>query len=634
VKRQNGFALVVAIVIVMVAAVMALALVVINTAGTSSSAQHVTSAQALFAAESGAERALYGYSKQGAACAALTYTGTIALAGAQAAYSTTGTSYTPANTSLAAAISATATVIPVASVAGYAPHGRITVVAEAINYTGTSTSAAVCGGSPACFTGATRGAGGTTAAAHSAGDAVSQNQCLVRATGTSDTSERVVERSISAVGSGTNGAMIVYAREGSAGVPYFRLWNGAAWGAEQTATSVASLIKFIVLKRSRTRNETILGTQASNGQIRVQVWNGSTWSATTTLANVSGADSDFRSFDIEYETSGDRAIVVFKDSANSTDPDYVIWDGTSWSAPVNINLPTAGEVRWVELAANPLPASNEIAMITVSSDEDVYGMAWNGAAWGNMGVAATWDTSSADSATKVIDVAYETLSGRAMFIWGGDSSDENFYRRWDGTTLGATTALTIAAMGGTVNWARLASDPFSNNIIYGVQDSGADLNTCLWNESIVTWVSCTEHETTVEETPSMNFDIVFETNPAASGQAWVMWGQTGSPGPCRRRQWTGVWNAPTTFVSSGDCDYFQLVAHPVTGIIFAGIYQEPGVGPIDRIAELRWNGAVWSAEQTFGTSSTIGDPVFERVDIVPDRGSTGIVGYDWLEIFP
>ena len=60
----------------------------------------------------------------------------------------------------------------------------------------------------------------------------------------------------------------------------------------------------MVLKFARTRNEAILGTMNSSGQIHVQIWNGTAWGAIRLLATVVAADSQYRGFDIEYETTG------------------------------------------------------------------------------------------------------------------------------------------------------------------------------------------------------------------------------------------------------------------------------------------------------------------------------------------
>lgn len=99
-------------------------------------------------------------------------------------FSTTGTAYNPSSTTLSAAIDSTAATIPVASVAGYAPFGRVTIDSERINYAKTSTVAANCAPASApCFTGARRGVASTTPAAHSAGAALAQGLCLVQSIG-------------------------------------------------------------------------------------------------------------------------------------------------------------------------------------------------------------------------------------------------------------------------------------------------------------------------------------------------------------------------------------------------------------------------------------------------------------------
>ena len=79
-------------------------------------------------------------------------------------------------------------------------------------------------------------------------------------------------------------------------------------------------------------------------------------------------------------------------------------------------------------------------------------------------------------------------------------------------------------MGGVANWIRLAADPYSNGIMYSVQDSGRDLNTRYWDGAAWdTAASHPEHDTGTEDT-SRNNDIVFETFAANAGRAWLLWG--------------------------------------------------------------------------------------------------------------
>jgi hypothetical protein len=179
-QQQRGSLLLVAIALILTVGLMATVFTSLYVGDTASSADHATASQALFAAESGIEHAFYTYST-GTACNALAYTN---VAVGNGSFTTSGTLYQPVATSLAGALTAAATVIPVASVAGYAPHGRITIQSEQIDYS------AIVGNS---FTGARRGMNGTIAAAHANGQAVTQSQCLVRSTGAAGSARRVVE---------------------------------------------------------------------------------------------------------------------------------------------------------------------------------------------------------------------------------------------------------------------------------------------------------------------------------------------------------------------------------------------------------------------------------------------------------
>ncbi len=172
----------------------------------------------------------------------------------------------------------------------------------------------------------------------------------------------------------------------------------------------------MVLKTSPKRDEAILVTLGNNGRIEAQVWNGVTggWGSTAllnTTNNLAGStdiQSLYRGFDIEYENSSGDAVVVTGDGTE--DPNYHVWNGSSWASPVDINIPTAvnGRTNWIELASRP--GSDELALITLDSLVDVYGMRWTGSAWDNMGTATMWDAATAIATEKCIDVAYEQTS--------------------------------------------------------------------------------------------------------------------------------------------------------------------------------------------------------------------------------
>lgn len=199
---ERGFLLVAAVALIALGALMAIALATLTAGGSRSGAEQLASTQAFYAAEAGFERALYGYSKQGVACAGLVYSGAVG----NASYSTTGALYNTSS-ALPSAMDATQTYVPiaVASLASYADFGQVSIGAERINYARKSTSAADCGGASSCLAGAQRGAEGTVATTHSAGASVVQNQCLISATGTvsSGEAERIIKAMVR-LGAGVN----------------------------------------------------------------------------------------------------------------------------------------------------------------------------------------------------------------------------------------------------------------------------------------------------------------------------------------------------------------------------------------------------------------------------------------------
>ena len=481
------------------------------------------------------------------------------------------------------------------------------------------------------FTNCTRGYEGSPATAHP--NLSNVFQYALTSTGTVGNARRTVSRSMSST---MPGAMMVYARAAADPIPYYRRWDGTSWGPELQATTVGAgrTILFMILKFAGTRNEAVLGTLDSTGDVRVQVWNGAGWGATALMGNTTAANSVHRGFDLEYETSGDRAVVVYSTNT-AAQVSYRIWNGIGWTAAANIALAAIGVPHWVDLAPNPLAGSNEIAMIALgATGPGVCGMRWTGAAWNNMGAAGVWDAAAATFAARDIDVAYEQQTGRAMFMWGSSTFERQRYRIWNGAALSAIANLDITTMGnganGLANWIRLAPDPFSNSIMYSVQDDHLDLNTRLWNG--VAWdtvASHPEHDNSLENA-SRNSDIVFETAAVNAGRAWLLWGN-GSR--VSRRQWTGAaWGAITT--TGDDTSMIQLLAHPLSGAVFSAMY-ESSTSATDDLWEshLTSGGAVWTAKFTAWGGPTLANPVYEKVYLGAERYNPVIL-LDWQELFP
>jgi len=396
--------------------------------------------------------------------------------------------------------------------------------------------------------------------------------------------------------------------------PFYRIWDGTAWGAEGSAQAVTGNINYVVLKSSRTRNEAILGVQTSTGAIYVQTWNGTAWS---NLTQVGTGPTTTRSFDIAYEKNTDRAVIAYTPVSASPDFAYCTWDGTTLSSATTVTAPpTTGALNWLELKQNPLSSSNEIAMIMLDANIDVYGMRWTGSSWDTMGTAAVWDASASIATRKAIDVEYEQTSGEVMFAWGDSVSTDQYYRTWNGTTLSAATLLDVAAQGGVTNWLQLAARPNSNEIMLGVQDAGADLNTRKWSGTA--WDTATqhvEHSAGVENITSRTFDIVWETHSANPGKAWLLWGNATA---VSAKPWLlgTSWGTASTLTGTDDTSFIRLRADPVTGVLFAGIYEDT-TSATDDILEYRLTGggSTWTAKNTIWGGPTTVTPVHFRIDI-------------------
>ena len=162
-----------------------------------------------------------------------------------------------------------------------------------------------------------------------------------------------------------------------------------------------------------------MSTSGANTQIHAQVWNGVSWGAPTLMSTIAAVITTFRPFDLEYETSGDRAIIAYSANVNNQFS-YQIWNGAAWSVAATqaIALNTAPP-RWIVMAQNPLPASDEIALIgqSLSGTGAVHGVVWTGVAWSNMGAQPGHHRFNGTS-KKAVDVAYEQQSGRAVHLGG------------------------------------------------------------------------------------------------------------------------------------------------------------------------------------------------------------------------
>lgn len=255
--------------------------------------------------------------------------------------------YAPVGVTITTALSATGLIIPISTLTGVAPIGRVTIGTEQIDYAGTSTSASLCGTQP-CLVARKRGANGTTAAIHNSGDAVVQTQLMLTSEGdvptvASPIKQSVIQKAITATVSedfsnawavgnagalyrqvGSTGSWVRYATLGTqdlndiacananyclivgdGGVTY--LWNGTSWASAASPTGNNLISDACPVATA---------CWAIDSTNRVYSWNGSSWSAATLLTSTK-----------EIACASTSMCIIVGDNGYITR-----WNGASWTA--------------------------------------------------------------------------------------------------------------------------------------------------------------------------------------------------------------------------------------------------------------------------------------------------------------
>ena len=411
---------------------------------------------------------------------------------------------------------------------------------------------------------------------------------------------------------------------GGTSTPKSRTWTGdtASWSAESELATAGSPIRFArqatcpLLSRCYDR---IFVTDSNDGYLDAYVYDGATatWTVTNNIGDTGGSSNAFRCFDIAYETTTGRALLVYSRGTSTLEIGYRIWTyGSGWSAENTLELPyTTGRVNWVMLARCPATRAgtaddNEIAFIMEDVNEDIQGYIWTGSTWSLMGVGAVWDGTAATSTRDVIAVAYEQTTGEAMWIWGDSVATHQNYRTWDGTTLSAVTDLTIANQGGIVAYCSLQANPTNDDLIYSAVDAAYDLNTAYWDGSAWT-VSAIEHDADVDFISERCFDCAWQSDGAA---ALLVWGTTAGSISWQKFTPPDTWTAEATAVYVSTKHWVQLRTNSrnVAGNIMI-------MGAIESTASdigcITWDGTTFTVVGTSTFTASVGSLAYECFDL-------------------
>ena len=379
---------------------------------------------------------------------------------------------------------------------------------------------------------------------------------------------------------------------------------GSSWTGIFTASNTVATIYWSVLRACPVvRNEKLLATLSSTGDIYTQRWDGQAgagaWDTPVLQTTITAGDAIYRPIDIAYEQTSGRAIVAARGGA-AGQVTYRIWSSTAsaWlNSATTLTMGGSGFVRWLRL--EPRPGTNEIMLVTMDANKAMFAYRWDGSSWVNN----TQLTLAPYTATyQCFDLAWENTRGNNVILWAESTSTK--YAMWSSTASAwvavGSAGPNIAATAGA-NWIKLAGDTASgsNKIAMAALDTGPHWNVSVWDGT--TWAVPSELSTAMSAATSRMIDIAWEKD---TGKCMAV-GVITSPNSqyVSYSEWSaGAWPAITTYSNfnlgnSVALKWLQLTPDPNSNKM-ALIGENSAAAGSVYLRPLQWTGAAWINPQT------------------------------------
>ncbi|MEY2664987.1 MAG: hypothetical protein RLZZ480_92 [Candidatus Parcubacteria bacterium] len=238
----------------------------------------------------------------------------------------------------------------------------------------------------------------------------------------------------------SSGDALVVACNGTEATYY--VWNGTTWtGPTAITLSIGSNCNWIQLASDPASDEIIMvareATVAAGTDYEAFVWDGSAWANNTSFGVASETNNE--GIAIEYEESGDRAVVVVPNNAAASFT-WNAWTGGGWVGATTVALQDDFENGRL---ARDLGSDNMV-LCSIDQDGQIAYIRWNGTTNGWTTPYATVDTLGNSKVGRPFACQYETTSGRDGYIMMPYSDTAAAqYRVFDGTFPGEVAISTI-----------------------------------------------------------------------------------------------------------------------------------------------------------------------------------------------
>lgn len=315
---------------------------------------------------------------------------------------------------------------------------------------------------------------------------------------------------------------------------------------------------------------------------------------TSNLVSDDGSYMRFRSYVSSFSaTTPSRAFIPYRsDIGAGTDSSKgSSWDGSSWSAEEE--LPSSGsDIHYVQSAFSPISTRwNEKIVVTSSNDGYLDAYVWDGNSWLVTNDIGFVGTSAADF--QAFDIAYETVSGNAMLVYGISSSDisrDLAYKIWDGSSWSGESYIDDPASNDLqYYWISLASYPLTtgrvNEIsLISIDGTGNDVVAFIWDG--ISWGNYMGLDGSI---PRDNEEGVAVEYEQLSGDAMFIWSDN-SCDEMESRKWSGSWGSQLSDICINDFpNWMTLKADPTSNMLMATVVDDS-----NGLTTITWDGSSWS----------------------------------------
>lgn len=258
-------------------------------------------------------------------------------------------------------------------------------------------------------------------------------------------------------------------------------------------------------------------------------------------------------------TSG---LVTYEDNGTQN-TFYRLWSGTAYGTQASISsgASTPTNSKWFREVSSPKTGEKLVAVLDSDTTDVNYVYRWTGSAWvQDLRIVLTGVTTL--NTSEALDIAYEELSGDALFVYSDGFRPQLWYRYYTSATRTWSASSSAGApFESYKRWLRLKPQFGSDSILVAYQNNSQHVGAMIWDGASNTFGNQFAEDggsatQTSGSRPVRSFDAGWET---LSGDAVVFWGTTANN--LIYRQFSGSsWTAETTAATGFTNDIAWVVA--------------------------------------------------------------------------